>query len=219
MVIYIYNVVEGRVKPVKITGPRRSGRGGPECVFHTFLLFLLVSGVISDFSWRTVLAASDHLAYDVCIRSLFFPSLWGPKKLFNRVQNPFSSVLYIYLCRITIYSHLTWSPYHVQVLWTSSTLYKAILCSTISPTNNFLHFATTVYEDWCVFCSYQNLFSNAFVIRDVTYKKSRPTVRVMKVGVTMGVCVWLGWILHYEELSNLYSSVEFQEVLFQALKV
>jgi len=61
--------------------------------------------------------------------------------------------------------------------------------------------------------------SHAFVIRDVTYKKSRPTVKVVNVAVTLGMGLWLGWILHNEELRCLHSSVEFQEVPVQAVKV
>jgi hypothetical protein len=41
----------------------------------------------------------------------------------------------------------------------------------------------------------------------------------MKVEVTMGMGVWLGLILRNEELRNLYSSVEFQEVHLKAVKV
>ena len=50
-----------------------------------------------------------------------------------------------------------------------------------------LHFASTVYEDLCVFCSFSESVIHALVIRDVTCQKSRHTVEVMNVGVTLGV--------------------------------
>jgi hypothetical protein len=84
---------------------RNCGGPRPECVFHMFLLFSLVSG---DISCWTALAASGHLACDaVFILSLPFSLLWGPKKFYKVLRNPFSAVLYIYRCRIAMYSHLT----------------------------------------------------------------------------------------------------------------
>jgi hypothetical protein len=53
----------------------------------------------------------------------------------------------------------------------------------------------------------------------VTYSEIFPTVKVTNVAVTLGIGVWLGWILRNEELRNLFTADGFQEVLFQAVKV
>jgi hypothetical protein len=77
------------------------------------------------------------------------------------------------------------------------------------------HFAGTVYEDLCVFCSYQNLAFHAFAIRIVTYKVTYFENNECR-GYN-GLGVWLGWILRNKELCNLYMSLAVRAVRYRRL--